>query len=369
MLLVGGIESNNNRDYKDLREMRRTAESLKSNDGERKGILIAPSKLPGFSLHSIPFSISGRVRPDAGLRVLVRAGLKTVGCISPPKRLWGISRFSIGTYMVIMVHLCPCCAAGRGRFLRAAEVKPMSQAMRSSVEDLGAEAATAPTMTKAEIRSHIEEIGVIPAIRVTSADDALFAAEALSQAGVALLEIAINVPGAIKVLAHVAKHAPKTIVGGGSVTNVGTARQCLDAGARFVTSDGLVLPVVEFAAKENVVVFPGAFTPTEIIAARNAGSDFVKVVPCDAAGGDSYIRSLKAALPDVPLIAAGGVTQLTAFNLVSAGATALGVGRDLIPAEALRLRQTGRIQELARRFLNFVDSGRIQAAGQNYSFS
>jgi 2-keto-3-deoxy-6-phosphogluconate aldolase len=142
----------------------------------------------------------------------------------------------------------------------------------------------------------------------------------------------------------------------------------LGAGAKFLTSDGLVLPVVEFSAKENVVVFPGAFTPTEIIAARNAGSDFVKVVPCDAAGGDTYIRSLRAALPDVPLIAAGGITQLTAFNVISAGATALGVGRDLIPAEAVRLRQAGRIQELARRFLSFVDTGRIQAAGQNYSF-
>jgi 2-dehydro-3-deoxyphosphogluconate aldolase/(4S)-4-hydroxy-2-oxoglutarate aldolase len=178
----------------------------------------------------------------------------------------------------------------------------------------------------------------------------------------------MNVPGAIKVLSHVVKRAPKKMmVGGGSITNVATAQECLRAGAKFLTSDGLVLPVVEFSAKENVVVFPGAFTPTEIIAAWNAGSDFVKVVPCDAAGGDSYIRSLKTALPDVPLIAAGGVTQLTAFNLVSAGATALGVGRDLIPAEAVRLRQAGRIQELARRFLNFVDSGRIQAAGKSYS--
>lgn len=245
----------------------------------------------------------------------------------------------------------------------------MSQAIRSAIEYRDSEASTVGTMAKEEIRCRIEEIGVVPAVRVTSAEDALFVAQALAQAGVPILEIAMNMPGAIKVLSHVVKHAPKTIVGAGSITNVVAAQQCLSVGAKFLTSDGLVLPVVEFSAKENVVVFPGAFTPTEIISARNAGSDFVKVVPCDAAGGDSYIRSLKAALPDIPLIAAGGVTQLTAFNLVSAGATALGVGRDLIPAEALRLRQAGRIQELARRFLNFVDSGRIQAAGQNYSFS
>ncbi len=245
----------------------------------------------------------------------------------------------------------------------------MTQVMRSIVDDLGFETSTAGMMAKEEIRSRIDEIGVIPAVRATSAGDGLFVAETLSQAGIPVLEIAMNMPGAIDVFSHVVMRAPKMIVGAGSVTNTATAQQCLDAGAKFLTSDGLVLPVVEFCAKKNVVVFPGAFTPTEIIAAWNAGSDFVKVVPCDAAGGDSYIRSLKAAMPDVPLIAAGGVTQLTAFNLVSAGATALGIGRDLIPAEAVRLRQTRRIQELARRFLSFVDSGRIQAAGQNYNLA
>jgi 2-dehydro-3-deoxyphosphogluconate aldolase/(4S)-4-hydroxy-2-oxoglutarate aldolase len=244
----------------------------------------------------------------------------------------------------------------------------MTQTMRSIVDESGFKPSTVGTMAKREIRSRIEEIGVVPAVRMTSAEDALFVAKALAQAGIPILEIAMNVPGAINVLSHVVKHAPNMIIGGGSITNVPIAQRCLGAGAEFLTSDGLVLPVVEFSTKENVVIFPGAFTPTEIIAARNAGSDFVKVVPCDAAGGDSYIRHLKNALPDVPLIAAGGITQLTALNVVSAGATALGVGRDLIPAEAVHLRQAGRIQELARRFLSFVDRGRIQAAGQNYSF-
>jgi 2-dehydro-3-deoxyphosphogluconate aldolase/(4S)-4-hydroxy-2-oxoglutarate aldolase len=112
------------------------------------------------------------------------------------------------------------------------------------------------------------------------------------------------------------------------------------------------------AAKEEIVVFPGALTPTEIIAAWKAGSDFVKVVPCDAMGGPSYIRSLKTALPQVRLIAAGGVNRLTAFNYIAAGATALGLGKELIPREAIRLRQSQRIQELARRFLTSVGDGR-----------
>jgi 2-dehydro-3-deoxyphosphogluconate aldolase/(4S)-4-hydroxy-2-oxoglutarate aldolase len=245
----------------------------------------------------------------------------------------------------------------------------MIQATRSTVENPGVKASSAGTTVKEDVRARIEEIGVVPAIRLTSSEDALFAATALSEAGVPIVEISMNAPGAVEVLSHVTKRVPTIMVGAGSVRSVAMAQECLRAGAKFVTSDGLVLPVVEFCITEGVVVFPGAFTPTEIIAAWNAGADFVKVVPCDAAGGNSYIRSLKAALPDVPLIAAGGVTQLTAFDLVSAGATALGVGRNLVPEDAIRLRQTHRIQELARRFLAFVDNGRIQAAGQNHDLA
>ena len=243
----------------------------------------------------------------------------------------------------------------------------MSYASKS-VEDIRFEMSALETMSKEEICSRIRDVGVVPALRANSMEDALFVADALVQAGVPILELAVNAVGAVHILSQVAKRAPKMIVGGGSITTVHTAQQCLDAGARFLTSDGLVLPVVDFAAQRDVVVFPGAFTPTEIIAARSAGSDFVKVVPCDAGGGHAYIRSLKNAMPDVPLIAAGGVTQQSALSIVSAGATALGVGAELIPADAIRLRQANRIQELARRFMNFVDDGRIQAAGQSYAF-
>jgi 2-dehydro-3-deoxyphosphogluconate aldolase/(4S)-4-hydroxy-2-oxoglutarate aldolase len=115
------------------------------------------------------------------------------------------------------------------------------------------------------------------------------------------------------------KIAPEMIVGAGSILDVETARRCADAGAQFLTTDGLVLKVVEFAVREHIVVFPGALTPSEVIEAWAAGSDFVKVVPCAAVGGDSYIRSLNAALPQVPLIAAGGVNQLTALNFILSG--------------------------------------------------
>jgi 2-dehydro-3-deoxyphosphogluconate aldolase/(4S)-4-hydroxy-2-oxoglutarate aldolase len=234
----------------------------------------------------------------------------------------------------------------------------MAQTMRQVINGIDLENSTAATLSKEEVRYRIAEIGVIPAVRVASEEDALFAAGALAEAGIPIVEVSMTFPGAFRVISHLVEHLPNMIVGAGSILSTDTARRCLDKGAKFLTTDGLVLEVVEFAIKEEIVVFPGALTATEVIAAWKAGSDFVKVVPCDAVGGHSYIRSLKTALPQVHLIAAGGVNQRTALSFITAGATALGVGRDLIPAEAIRLRQAQRIQELARRFLSSVDSGR-----------
>ena len=115
---------------------------------------------------------------------------------------------------------------------------------------------------------------------------------------------------------------------------------------------------MKFAVKADTVVIPGTLTPTDVIAAWKLGSDLVKVVPCGQVGGDSYIRALKAMFPNVPLIAAGGVNQQTASNFILAGAVALGIGEELIPREAIRLRQPDRIAELARRFTGFVNNAR-----------
>lgn len=222
-------------------------------------------------------------------------------------------------------------------------------------------------MKKEEVHNRIEEVGIVPAVRTSSSEHAQFAAEAVSRGGIPIVEITMTVPGALQVISSLARTFPDMLVGAGSVLDVETARRCLDAGAQFLTTDGLDLAVVEFAVKQHVVIFPGVLTPTEVITAWKAGSDFVKVVPCAQVGGDSYIRALKAPLPQVQMIAAGGVNQLTALNFILAGATALGVGRELIPREAIRLRQTDRIQELARRFVSFVANGRVQAGARTDS--
>ncbi len=215
-------------------------------------------------------------------------------------------------------------------------------------------------MNRQEVRSRIEAIGIIPAIRVSSTEDALFAAEAVARGGIPIVEVTLTVPEAIKVIAHVVQNVPEVTVGAGSVLDAETARRCLDAGAKFLTSDGLDPETVKFAMREDVVMIPGTLTPTDIIAAWKLGPDFVKVVPCGHVGGDGYIRDLKAMFPNVPLIAAGGVNQRTAFNFIQAGAVALGIGGELIPREAIRRRQPDRIAELARRFISSVSNARAQ---------
>jgi 2-dehydro-3-deoxyphosphogluconate aldolase/(4S)-4-hydroxy-2-oxoglutarate aldolase len=212
--------------------------------------------------------------------------------------------------------------------------------------------------TKKEIRARIEEIGIIPAIRVYSADDALFAAEAVASGGIPIVEVTITVPDAIKVIQHLAVNRLDVIQGAGTVLDLGWARRCVDAGAQFLTSPGFDPKIVEFAAHEGIVVFPGALTPTEVVSAAKAGADFVKIFPCSQVGGPSYIRALKSSLPDVPLIASGGVNQQTASDYILAGAAALGIGRDLIHQDAIKRRDAGWIRELSRRYSHMVSEAR-----------
>jgi len=213
-------------------------------------------------------------------------------------------------------------------------------------------------MKREEVRSRIEEIGVVTSIRVNSSDDALFVAEAVYHGGLPVVEIAMTLAGAPAVISRLVDQNSQLIVGAGGVRDAASAQTCLDAGAQFLTSDGLHLPLVEFAARKGVVVLPGALTPTEVIAAWESGCDFVKVVPCAHIGGEAYIRSVHAMYPQIPLIAAGGVSQQTAAHYILAGAVALGIGRGLIPTLAIQHRQAERIAELARRFAGFVKSAR-----------
>jgi len=213
-------------------------------------------------------------------------------------------------------------------------------------------------VTREEIRARILGVGIIPAVRVYSESEALFAAEAVCSSGIPIVELTMTIPGAIGVIAQLTRYRTDIIVGAGTISDVETACRCLDAGASFLTTPGLDLEIVDFALKRNVAVLPGALTPGEIMAAWKAGCEFVKVFPCAQLGGPDYIRALKAPFPQIPLVASGGVNQKNAGDYIRAGAAALGIGQHLIHQNAIKKRQREWIHELARRYTNMVNEAR-----------
>ncbi len=214
--------------------------------------------------------------------------------------------------------------------------------------------------THEAIRRKIEAIGIIPSIRTATADGARFAAETVAQAGIPVVEITMTVPDALRVIGELRRrHDRELIVGADSDWDLETARRAVDAGAMFVTSPGLdSRSILEFVVQEDLVVIPGALTPTEISTAWQSGADFIKVFPCHSMGGPHYIRSLRGPFPRIPMVASGGVNQVNAGDFIRFGAVALGIGTELIPQEAVEQKNAGWIAELARRFLKTVKETR-----------
>jgi len=214
-------------------------------------------------------------------------------------------------------------------------------------------------MKKQEVRGLIEQIGIVPVIRVSSPEEARFTAEAVCQGGIPIVEITMTVPKALEVISELVKTAPELLVGAGTVLNEEMARKCADAGAQFLVSPGFNAPTVAVAQTLDLLIMAGALTPTEVMTAWDSGADFVKVFPCGNLGGPNYIRALKGPLPGVPLVPTGGVNLDTAADYIRAGAAALGVGGELAPKEALQLRQAEVIRTLAARFVELVKGARV----------
>jgi len=201
----------------------------------------------------------------------------------------------------------------------------------------------------------IREIGVVPVLRATSAREALFAAQAVCTGGIPIVEVTMTVPGAIEVIAQLADAAGnEVLIGAGTVLDAETAEHCLDAGAAFVVSPGLDRPTVDAVKRRGRLMMAGALTPTEVIAAWKAGTDFVKIFPCGSMGGARYLKALKAPLPHIPMIPTGGVNLETAADLLRAGAEALGIGGELVSASALAAGDAQRIVNAARQYVSIV---------------
>jgi len=215
-------------------------------------------------------------------------------------------------------------------------------------------------MDKKTVLERITATGVIPVIRAQSADEAASAIAAIQKGGVSVLEITMTVPGAIELIREVTRRATDALVGAGTVLDPENALACIDAGARFVVSPALNLATIAACREAGIAVLPGALTPTEVLTAWNAGADFVKVFPANALGGPSYLKSLKAPLPQVKLVPTGGVNLQTAKDFIRAGASALGIGADLVDLQALRRGDAELVTERARKFLSLVAEARAE---------
>jgi len=191
-------------------------------------------------------------------------------------------------------------------------------------------------MTRAETCARIEAVGIVPVIRAASPALALRAAEAVLAGGISVFEITMTVPDAPAVIRTLVKElGDRAVIGAGTVLNAAAAHQCVDAGAEFIVSPGFDPDTVTEAHARGVPAMPGALTPTEVITAWKAGADMVKVFPCSAVGGAKYIKALRGPLPDVKLLPTGGVNAATVGEYIAAGASALGVGSELVDPAAL----------------------------------
>ncbi len=218
-------------------------------------------------------------------------------------------------------------------------------------------------MNKSEVLNRIRETGIVPVVRAASADEAMRIVDAIKEGGISILEITMTVPGAVAVIEEVSKRfGDEVTVGAGTVLDAETARACVLAGAQFVVSPSLSLETIEMCRRYSIAVMPGALTPTEVITAWAAGADMVKVFPCNAMGGASYLKSLKAPFPQVELIPTGGVSLKTAGDFIRAGASALGVGSDLVDTKAIRAGDAAKVTQAARAYLAAVREARASSS-------
>jgi 2-dehydro-3-deoxyphosphogluconate aldolase / (4S)-4-hydroxy-2-oxoglutarate aldolase len=207
-------------------------------------------------------------------------------------------------------------------------------------------------MSKVDTLNSLLDTGIVPIVRADSADKALNAAHAIYRGGLRALEVTMTVPKALQVIEKIADEFGKQmLVGAGSVLDPETARSCMLAGAVFFVTPALSAKTIEICHRYSKVIMPGALTPTEILAAWEAGADMVKVFPCGNLGGPKYISAVKAPLPQVMMVPTGGVSLENVIDFFKAGSSAVAVGSELCDKQAMASGKWEVIEENARQFL------------------
>jgi 2-dehydro-3-deoxyphosphogluconate aldolase / (4S)-4-hydroxy-2-oxoglutarate aldolase len=206
----------------------------------------------------------------------------------------------------------------------------------------------------------IGEIGIIPVVRAATTEEATMAVEAICAGGIPIVEITMTVPNAVSLIRSVAEQlASDVLIGAGTVTSPEQAELCIRAGAKFIVSPGISIPVLSVAQSFATLAIPGALTPTELMTALDHGAKLVKIFPCGNVGGPKYLKSLRGPFPHVALIPTGGVNAANAGEFIVAGAFAVGVGADLVDLSALRAGHREKVTQSARELVQAIVSARL----------
>ena len=209
----------------------------------------------------------------------------------------------------------------------------------------------------------IREIGIVPVVRAANLDEARQAINAICRGGIPIIEVTMTVPNAPAMIRELVQHyGDQVLTGAGTVTTARQAEVCLEAGAQFLVSPGLSSAVLHVAAQHGTLAIPGALTPTEVMAALEAGARVIKIFPCGSAGGAKHIKALRAPFPETPFIPTGGVNLSNAAEYLAAGSFALGVGADLVDLAALRRNESQKIVEMAKSLVETVRLARSRPA-------
>lgn len=213
-------------------------------------------------------------------------------------------------------------------------------------------------MSKEDQLRHVLDCGIVAVVRSPEAAQLVEVVRALADGGVTVAEITMTVPGALDVLRQV-RHAlgERVLLGAGTILDPETARAALLAGAEYLVAPTLNLDVIRLCQRYDKLVMPGAFTPTEVLTAWEAGADIVKVFPADVVG-PAFFKALRGPLPQVRMMPTGGVDLNTAASFLKAGACCLGVGTQLVEPATVARRDFDRIRELARQYVAAVRQAR-----------
>lgn len=210
-------------------------------------------------------------------------------------------------------------------------------------------------MEKSKVLETIKREKLVPVIRTNNTDDARKAIEILSNCGIKVFEITMTVPKAVDLIGELNAENKEVLIGAGTVLDKNQAEECIKAGARFIVSPAFDIETVNFCREMDVAVMPGTITPTEVLAAHKAGSDCVKVFPCDIMGGAKYLKTLKTLFPHIEMMPTGGVNLETIGDFFRAGAIAVGVGTDLVDIKAIREENFADISDKVKKYLTLVE--------------